>query len=102
MRRELRDRLFVSLCFRDVHREMGLSLSRSLESTEHHSDSDFIFEFCRKVVSMFRKCFRPICHTVVALYFRSDLANLEVLHVSHDVDHFLRLLAEWIDRAILF
>ena len=32
----------------------------------------------------------------------SDLANLEVLHVSHAVDRFLRLLAEWIERAILF
>ena len=33
--------------------------------------------------------------------FGSDLANLEVLHVSHAVDRFLRLLAEWIERAIL-
>ena len=31
----------------------------------------------------------------------SDLANLEVLHVSHALDPFLRLLAEWIERAIL-
>ena len=37
-----------------------------------------------------------------ALYVGSDLANLEVLHVSHAVDHFLRLLlAERIERAIL-
>ena len=37
------------------------------------------------------------------IFVGSDLANLEVLHVSHAaVDHFLRLLAEWIDeRAIL-
>ena len=45
--------------------------------------------------------FRPVCHTIVALYFGSDLANLEVLHVSHAGDHFLRLLAEWIERVIL-
>ena len=37
----------------------------------------------------------------MALYFGSDLANLEVRLVSHAVDHFLRLLAEWIERAIL-
>ena len=49
---------------------------------------------------MYNAC-RPVCHTVVALYFRSDFANLEVLHVCHAVDHFLRLLAEWIDRVIL-
>ena len=30
-----------------------------------------------------------------------QIANLEVLHVSHAVNHFLRLLAEWIERAIL-
>ena len=29
------------------------------------------------------------------------IANLEMLHVSHDADQFLRLLAEWIERAIL-
>ena len=40
-------------------------------------------------------------HTVVALYFGSDLANLKLPHVSHDVDHFLRLLAEWVEREIL-
>ena len=34
------------------------------------------------------------------LYVWSDLANLEVLHV-HAADHFLRLLAERIERAIL-
>ena len=39
--------------------------------------------------------------TVGALYVWSDLANLEVLHVSHAVDHFLRLLAERIERAFL-
>ena len=37
----------------------------------------------------------------MALYFGSDLANLEVLHVSHAVIRFLRLLAEWIERAML-
>ena len=31
----------------------------------------------------------------------SDLASLEVLHVSHAADHVLRLLAERIERAIL-
>ena len=36
-----------------------------------------------------------------ALYSWSDLANLEVLNVSHAGDHFLRLLAEWIERVIL-
>ena len=36
-----------------------------------------------------------------ALYVWSDIANLDVFHVSHAVDHFLRLLAEWIDRVIL-
>ena len=30
-----------------------------------------------------------------------DFANLKVLHVSHAVDHSLRLLAEWIERVIL-
>ena len=45
--------------------------------------------------------FRPVCHAVRALYFGSDLANLEVLHVSHAVDHFLRLLAKWVERVIL-
>ena len=44
--------------------------------------------------------FRPVCRTVGALFFFwvSDLANLEVLQA---VDHFFRLLAEWIERAIL-
>ena len=37
----------------------------------------------------------------MALDFWSDLANLEELHISHAVDHFLRLLAEWIGRVIL-
>ena len=45
--------------------------------------------------------FRPISHTVGELYFGSDLANLEILNVSHAVDHVFRLLAEWIGRAIL-
>ena len=35
------------------------------------------------------------------MYVRSDLANLEVLHVFHAVDHFLRLLAERIERAFV-
>ena len=42
-----------------------------------------------------------VCHTLGALYFESGLANLEVLRVSHAVDHFLGMLAEWIERAIL-
>ena len=54
---------------------------------------------------MFRKysmqCRCPVCHTVVALLFGRDLAFLEVLHASHAVDHFLRLLPQWIERAIL-
>ena len=37
--------------------------------------------------------FRPVCHTVVALYFGSDFANLEVLHDSCAV--------EWDERVIL-
>ena len=37
----------------------------------------------------------------MALYFGSDLPNLEVLHVSHAVDHFRRLLAECIEHVIL-
>ena len=37
----------------------------------------------------------------MALYFGSDLANFELLHVSHAVDHFLRLLAEGVERVIL-
>ena len=45
--------------------------------------------------------FPPVCHTVGALYVWSDLASLEVLHVSNVVDHFLRRLAERIERAIL-
>ena len=36
--------------------------------------------------------FRPICHTIVTLYFGRDLAILTVLHVSHAAVHFLRLL----------
>ena len=44
--------------------------------------------------------FWPVSHTVGALYVGSDLAKLEVLHVSHAVDHFLRLLAERIERAM--
>ena len=36
-----------------------------------------------------------------ALYLGSDLANLEALPVSLAVDHFLRLLAEWIESVIL-
>ena len=53
---------------------------------------------------MFRMCstqyIRPVCHAAGALYVWSDLANLEVLHVSfHAVDHFLRLLAERIEYA---
>ena len=54
---------------------------------------------------MFRMCsiptFRLVCQTVGALHVWSDLTNLEALHVSHAVDHFLRLLAEWIECEIL-
>ena len=42
--------------------------------------------------------FRPVCRRVGALFLGNDLENLEVLHA---VDHFFRLLAEWIERAIL-
>ena len=38
----------------------------------------------------------------MALYFGSDPENLAIHHVSHAVDHFLRLLTEWIEHAILF
>ena len=37
----------------------------------------------------------------MALYFGSGLAKPEVLHVSHAVDHYLRLLPEYIERSIL-
>ena len=37
----------------------------------------------------------------MALYFGSDLASLEILYVSHAVDHPSRLLAERIERVIL-
>ena len=43
LRRELRDKFFASLCFRDEHREMDLSLSRSLDSTKHQTDVCLIF-----------------------------------------------------------
>ena len=93
LRRELRDTLFASLCFRDVHREMDFSLSRSLASTKHRTDPCLIFAFCLKVASMFRKCstqrFSFSMSYSGALYFGSDLAHFEVLHVSHVVDHFL-------------
>ena len=123
MRRELRDKFFAFLCFRDVHREMckffqfihvhremGLPSSRSLESTKHQSDNIVAVTvvFCNFVLrsqtcsaSTVYNTFRPVCHTVVALYLGSDLANLEVLHVPHAVDHFLRLLVEWVERVIL-
>ena len=42
-----------------------------------------------------------MCHTVGALYVGSGLAYLELLHVSHAEDHFLRLLAERNERALL-
>ena len=45
--------------------------------------------------------FGPVCHTVGALYVGCDLENLELLNVSHAADHFLRLLAERIERAFL-
>ena len=79
---------------------------RRLESTKHHSDPCLVFEFffwgsqARPASTVFN-AFRPVRHTVAALYFGSDFANLEVLHVSHAVDHFLGLLAEWIERVIL-
>ena len=57
-----------------------------------------VFVLYLKVASMFRMCsmqyFRPKCHTIVG-------ALLEVLHVSHSVDNFLRLLAERIERSLL-
>ena len=63
---------------------------RILSEGRKHVPASTIFNACR-----------PVCHTVVALYFGSDLPNLVVLHVSHAVDLFLRLLAEWIERVIL-
>ena len=53
---------FASLCFRDVHREMGLSLSRSLESTKHHRDPCLVFEFCLKVelMNQLLECFLAV------------------------------------------
>ena len=102
LRRELRDECFASLRFRDVHGEMDLSLSRSLESTKHRTDPCSI----SRVLSEGRKGVPQVqyimpFHTVGALYFGSDLAHFEVLHVSHAVDHVLRLLAEWVVCVIL-
>ena len=48
LRRELRDEFFASLCFRDVHREMDLSSSISLESTKHRIDPCLIFALLSK------------------------------------------------------
>ena len=39
--------------------------------------------------------------TIWALYLRSDLAQLEVLCVSHAADQFLRLFAETIEFVVL-
>ena len=80
LRRELRGKLFASLRSRDVHREMGLSLSRRLESTKHPSDLCLIFEFCLKVSSMFRKysiqrlssSMSYSCGTVLREWFRKS------------------------------
>ena len=55
LRCEVRNKLFASLCFRDVHRKMVRSLSRSSELVKHHTDLCLIFDFCLKVGSMFRK-----------------------------------------------
>ena len=55
---------------------------------------------CTRTQVFSRNTFRLVCHAVGALYVWSDLANLEVLHVFHAVDHFLRLLAERIECAL--
>ena len=39
----------------------------------------------------------PIWKTIWALYFRRDLAQLEVLRVTHAADQLLRLFAELIE-----
>ena len=100
---DLRDKFFASLCFRDVLREMVLSLSNSSESIKT-SNRSLLNLRClsegRKHVPQVQ--FFNACRPVVALYFGSDLAHLEVLRVPHAADHVLRLLAEWVDRLILF
>ena len=51
-----RNKLFASLCIRDVLREVVLSLSRSSEPMKHQTDLCLICDFCcLKVANMFRK-----------------------------------------------
>ena len=103
---EQRNKFFASPCFRDVIREMVLSSSRSSESIKHQTDLCLICDVCLRSqacsANTVYNARRPVCYTVVALYFGSDLAHLEVLRVSHAADHVLRLLAEWAERVILF
>ena len=47
------------------------------------------------------QCLSPSMSYREALYFWSDLAHFEVLHVAHAAVHVLRLLAEWVARVIL-
>ena len=82
LRCELRHKFFASLCFQNVLREMVLSLSRSSESITRQTDLCLILDF----LSASRKHVPPVqffdaCRPVVALYFGSDLAHLEVLRV---------------------
>ena len=97
LRCELRNKFSASLCFRDVHREMDLSLSRSSESIEHHTNLCLICDFCLKVACMFRK-YNIQCLSSSTLNGHKCLAHLEVLRVSHAADHVLRLLAKWVER----
>ena len=90
-----------------MHLEIGLSLSRSLESTKHHSEP---FNQNFRILSEGRKhvppvqCTMPFVQYVMQLWhctLEVIFANLEVFNVSHALDHFLRLFAEWIERVIL-
>ena len=85
----------VFLCSRDVHRKMGLSWSRSLD-LKNIIAPWLVFEFCLKVANMFRK------YNIQCLSSRMSHSCATVnWDVFHAVDHFLQLLAEWIERVIL-
>ena len=49
--------------------------------------SNFVWKSHACSASTVYNGFRSVCHTVGALYLESDLAILEVLHVSHAVGH---------------
>ena len=68
---------FTSLCFCEVHSEMGLSLSRSLEPTKRQSDPYQNFELCLKLVSMFRMY--SIQHLSANMSYRCGIVFLGVI-----------------------